>query len=75
MIGLVEEHDKISMLKTRIEIPFILFTSTETIGNKGYMSMDQLKEVESYSFAYLGNHSHSHEYMVNFNFKKFKANS
>ena len=26
------------------QIPFILFTSTETIGNKGYMTMDQLKE-------------------------------
>ena len=53
------------------QIPFILFTSTETIGNKGYMSMDQLKEVESYSFAYLGNHSHSHEYMVEFDFEKY----
>ena len=33
--------------------------------------MDQLKEVESYSFAYLGNHSHSHEYMVEFDFEKY----
>ena len=54
------------------QIPFILFTSTETIGNKGYMNIKQLKEVESYSFAYLGNHSHSHEYMIEFDFKKFK---
>ena len=54
------------------QIPFILFTSTETIGNKGYMTMDQLKEVESHSFAYLGNHSHSHEYMVEFDFEKYK---
>jgi len=54
------------------QIPFILFTSTETIGNKGYMNIDELKEVESYSFAYLGNHSHSHEYMIEFNFEKFK---
>ena len=53
------------------QIPFILFTSTETIGNKGYMTIDQLKEVESYSFAYLGNHSHSHEYMVEFDFEKY----
>ena len=53
------------------QIPFILFTSTETIGSKGYMNMDQLKEVESHSFAYLGNHSHSHEYMVEFDFEKY----
>ena len=52
------------------QIPFILFTSTDFIGKKGYMNIDQLKEVESASFAYLGNHSHSHEYMVNFDFKK-----
>jgi len=53
------------------QIPFILFASTETIGNKGYMTMDQLKEVEAYSFAYLGNHSHSHEYMVEFDYEKY----
>ena len=55
------------------QIPFILFTSTEFIGKKGYMNIDQLKEVELANFAYLGNHSHSHEYMVNFDFKKFSS--
>ena len=55
------------------QIPFILFTSTETIGNKGYMTMDQLKEIVSYGFAYFGNHSHSHEYMVEFDFEKYTA--
>ena len=53
------------------KIPFILFTSTEFIGKKGYMNIDQLKEVESESFAYLGNHSHSHGYMVEFDKKNF----
>ena len=53
------------------KIPFILFTSTEFIGKKGYMNIDQLKEVESESFAYLGNHSHSHGYMVEFDKKSF----
>ena len=55
------------------QIPFILFTSTESIGKKGYMNIDQIKEVESANFAYLGNHSHSHEYMVNFDLKKFTS--
>ena len=53
------------------QIPFILFTSTEFIGKKGYMNIDQLREVEKESFAYLGNHSHMHEYMVTFDFNKF----
>ncbi len=53
------------------QIPFILFTSTDFIGKKGYMNIDQLREVEKESFAYLGNHSHMHEYMVTFDFNKF----
>ena len=53
------------------QIPFILFTSTDFIGKKGYMNIDQLREVEKESFAYLGNHSHMHEYMVTFEFNKF----
>ena len=53
------------------QIPFILFTSTNFIGKKGYMNIDQLREVEKESFAYLGNHSHMHEYMVTFDFNKF----
>ncbi len=54
------------------KIPFILFVSTEPVGKKGYMSWEQLKEVESYDFAFLGNHSHSHDYLINFSFLNFK---
>ncbi len=54
------------------KIPFILFVSTEPIGKKGYMNWDQIKEIEKEDFAYLGNHSHSHEYLVEYEFKKFK---
>ena len=53
------------------KIPFILFVSTEAVGNKGYMSWNQIKEVEKDSFAYIGNHSHSHDYLTNFTFQKF----
>ena len=53
------------------KIPFILFVSTEAVGNKGYMSWDQIKEVEKENFAYIGNHSHSHDYLTKFAFQKF----
>ena len=53
------------------KIPFILFVSTESVGNKGYMSWDQIKEVEKENFAYIGNHSHSHDYLTKFTFQKF----
>ena len=52
-------------LKTE-KIPFILFVSTESVGKNGYMTWEQIKEVEKDQNAYIGNHSHSHEYLVNF---------
>ena len=46
------------ILKKR-RIPFILFVSTEPVGKSGYMNWEQIKEVSSYDFAYIGNHSHT----------------
>ncbi len=46
------------------KIPFILFVSTKTVGNKGYMTWDQIREIDKEEFAFIGHHSHSHEYLV-----------
>ena len=46
------------------EIPFILFVSTEPVGKKGYMTWEQIKEVEKEKFAIIGHHSHSHGYLI-----------
>ena len=53
------------------KIPFILFVSTEPIGKYGYMTWNQIKEVEKEDFAFIGNHSHSHEYLIDYDLKKF----
>jgi peptidoglycan/xylan/chitin deacetylase (PgdA/CDA1 family) len=53
------------------EIPFILFISTEAVGKKGYMTWAQIKEIEKEPYVYIGNHSHSHEYLVKFQKKIF----
>ena len=53
-------------------IPFILFISTQPIGKYGYMNWDQIREIEKEDFVYIGNHSHSHDYLVNYGFNKFK---
>ena len=55
----------------REKIPFILFVSTEAIGQNGYMTWAQIKEVEQEPFTYIGNHSHSHNYLVDLNDKDF----
>ena len=54
------------------KIPFILFVSTDPIGKHGYMNWKQIKEIEKEDFAFIGNHSHSHEYLVDYKFDKFK---
>jgi len=46
------------------KIPFILFVSTEPVGKKGYMTWDKIREVEAEEFAFIGHHSHSHEYLI-----------
>ncbi len=46
------------------KIPFILFVSTEPVGKKGYMTWDQIKEIEKHEFAVIGHHSHTHEYLI-----------
>ena len=46
------------------KIPFILFVSTEAIGKKGYMTWDQIKKLEKENIAFIGNHSHTHDYLV-----------
>ena len=54
------------------KIPFILFVSTQPVGKNGYMNWSQIKEVEKEEFAFIGNHSHSHEYLIEYNFEEFK---
>ena len=46
------------------KIPFILFISTEPVGKNGYMSWDEIKEIERSNFALIGHHSHTHEYLI-----------
>ena len=53
-------------------IPFILFVSTQPVGKRGYMTWEQIKEIEKEDFVFIGNHSHSHDYMVDFKFEDFK---
>ena len=55
------------------KIPFILFVSTETVGKNGYMTWSQIKELEKENTVYIGNHSHSHKYLVDLNNQEFMS--
>ena len=53
------------------KIPFILFVSTEPVGKNGYMSWDEIIEIEKSDFGYIGHHSHTHEYLIDMSEEDF----
>ena len=53
------------------KIPFILFVSTESVGKNGYMTWNQIKELEKENIVYIGNHSHTHSYLVGLKIEVF----
>ena len=55
----------------REKIPFILFVSTEAVGKNGYMTWSQIKELEKETTVYIGNHSHSHGYLIDLKIEDF----
>ena len=46
------------------KIPFILFVSTREVGSFNYMNWEQIIELHNAANVEIGNHSHSHEYLV-----------
>jgi len=46
------------------KIPFILFVNTREVGAFNYMNWRQIIELSNFDFVEIGNHSHSHEYLV-----------
>ena len=54
------------------KIPIILFVSTREVGKYGYMTWKQIKDIGSSGLVTIGNHSHSHEYLIDWNEKKIR---
>ena len=55
------------------KIPFILFVSTREVGKNGYMTWEQIRELKSNNFVEIGNHSHSHEYLIDWENNKVRS--
>ena len=54
------------------EIPFILFVNTREVGTYNYMNWEQILELYNSKNVEIGNHSHSHEYLVDEDFDVIK---
>jgi len=48
-------------------IPFLLFIATADVGKKGYINWEQIVEIEKSGLGVIGNHSHTHGYLVDEN--------
>ena len=55
------------------KIPFVLFVSTREIGKYGYMTWKQIKEISESNLVTIGNHSHSHDYLIDWEDDKIKS--
>ena len=53
------------------KIPFILFVSTEPVGKNGYMTWDEIKEIQKSKIGFIGHHSHTHEYLIDMSENEF----
>lgn len=54
------------------KIPFVLFVNTREVGTRGYMDWNEIKEISKEKFAHIGNHSYSHEYLVDLKEQEIK---
>ncbi len=62
--GLLSFYENAWPILREKNIPFILFVNTREVGSFNYMSWDQILELHKDSNVEIGNHSHSHEYLV-----------
>ena len=62
--GLLSFYENAWPILREKKIPFILFVNTREVGAFNYMSWDQIIELHNSEYVEIGNHSHSHEYLV-----------
>ena len=62
--GLLSFYKNAWPILKKNKIPFILFINTREVGAFNYMNWDQIRELFKEDFVEIGNHSHSHEYLV-----------
>ena len=62
--GLLSFYENAWPILNKKNIPFILFVNTREVGAYNYMNWDQILELYNSKNVEIGNHSHSHEYLV-----------
>ena len=71
--GLLSFYENAWPILKKKEIPFILFVNTREVGSFNYMNWEQITELYKSDNVEIGNHSHSHEYLVEESAKNIEA--
>ena len=71
--GFLSFYEKAWPILKQNKIPFVLFVSTREVGSFNYMTWEQIIEINNEDFVEIGNHSHTHEYLVDENNELIKA--
>ena len=71
--GLLSFYQNAWPILKRKQIPFILFVNTREVGAFNYMNWEQIIELHKSENVEIGNHSHSHEYLVEENPSTIKS--
>ena len=70
--GLLSFYQNAWPILKKKKIPFILFVNTREVGSYNYMNWEQILELYKDENVEIGNHSHSHEYLVEENSEVIK---
>ena len=70
--GLLSFYQNAWPILKKNKIPFILFINTREVGAFNYMNWNQILELHAADHVEIGNHSHSHEYLVDENSETIK---
>jgi len=62
--GFISEYERAVPILRRYRYPFCIFVFTNGVGAKGYMTWDQLRQVEGWG-GVVGNHTHTHPRLIN----------
>ena len=70
--GLLSFYENAWPILKEKKIPFIIFINTREVGSFNYMNWEQIRELHKSDNVEIGNHSHSHEYLVDENAEVIK---
>ena len=65
-------YDNAWPILKKSKIPFILFISNKRSWKSWIYELEKIREIERYDFVEIGNHSYTHDYLIDFTEDKIR---